>query len=260
MKRVISVLLILFLLFVAACSNNDPSQSEIAQEPNDYSDAVQEEVKEVEEVRPLRPITIEGTLPSGTAYADLEPFVNEFFRENEHLLAAFSVSVFVDDYIILDSYFGFVGGTAPDFEILNAPGAVFHWAGATKSLVYVSAMQLYERGLLDLNADIRNYLPNGMITIHEDSDPVTMLHLMNQTSGLMTDRTVDSGQFLWSDETTDSFDLGNYLMRLGLHQPWAGEMWMPNYIATALAGHIVETISGVSFHEYVNTNIFEPLV
>jgi len=207
MKRVVSVFLILCLLIVAACSNNEPPQSEIVQEPNNYSDAVRDAPEEVEETRPLRPITIEGTLPSGIAYADLEPLVNEFFRENEHLLAAFSVSVFVDDYILLDSNFGFVGGTAPDFEILNSPDAVFHWAGATKSLVYVSAMQLYERGLLDLNADIRNYLPDGMITIREDSDPVTMLHLMNQTSGLMTDRTIFSCQFLWSHENADYFDL-----------------------------------------------------
>ena len=282
MKRVASAFLILCLIFLSACSNNEPTEPEVVQEPTQEPVATpqaQPDDYEPEE-RPLRTITIEGTLPSGVDFADLERLVNEFYRENEQSMVGFSVAVFVGDYVILDNYYGFIGGTAPDFEIRNSPDAIFAWGSTTKTLIWVSAMQLYERGLLDLNADIREYLPDGIVSLREDSDPVTMLHLMNHTSGLSKSPDADHilfnitrnlmdfdhhiiGQTIWTDATADDFDLGTFLMSLELSQEWfharTGEIWQLGSIVTALAGYIVENISGMPFYEYVNTNIFEPL-
>jgi len=273
-------------MFLSACDNNELPESEIVQEPIATPQAQSDDYEPEEpplgattsEECPLKTITVEGTLPSGVDFADLERLVNEFYRENEQSMAGFSVAVFVGDYVVLDNYYGFIGGATPDFEARNFPDAVFDWGSITKTLIWVSAMQLYERGLLDMNADIREYLPEGIISLHEDSDPVTMLHLMNHTSGLsMSDdashivHTIIGGrmdfddhiigQTMWTDETADDFNLGAMLMSLELSQPWfrTGEVWHYNNIAAALAGYIVENISGMPFYEYVNTNIFEPL-
>ena len=44
-------------------------------------------------------------------------------------------------------------------------------------------MQLNEEGKIDLDADIRNYLPKGFLkNLHYDT-PITMRHLMNHTAG-----------------------------------------------------------------------------
>ena len=44
-------------------------------------------------------------------------------------------------------------------------------------------MQLYEQGKIDLNADIRQYLPEGYLQNLRFEKPVTMLNLMNHNAG-----------------------------------------------------------------------------
>ena len=65
-----------------------------------------------------------------------------------------------------------------DFE-----NTVFEWGSISKTFIWVSVMQLVEEGKIDLEEDIRNYLPKGFLkNLHYDK-PVTMLNLMNHTAG-----------------------------------------------------------------------------
>lgn len=60
---------------------------------------------------------------------------------------------------------------------------VFEWGSITKLLVWTSVMQLVEQGKLDLNEDIRTYLPDGFLTKLQFDTPITMLHLMHHSAG-----------------------------------------------------------------------------
>ncbi len=53
----------------------------------------------------------------------------------------------------------------------------------TKLITWVSVMQVWEQGLLDLNADIRTYLPDTLLSDLKYDEPITMIHLMNHTPG-----------------------------------------------------------------------------
>ncbi len=55
---------------------------------------------------------------------------------------------------------------------------MFEWGSATKLLVWVSVMQLWEQGLLELEQDVRKYLPEDFLQNLSYDDPITMLHLM----------------------------------------------------------------------------------
>lgn len=44
-------------------------------------------------------------------------------------------------------------------------------------------MQLWEQGKLDLEADVRTYLPDGFLTRLRYDEPITMIHLMNHQGG-----------------------------------------------------------------------------
>ena len=44
-------------------------------------------------------------------------------------------------------------------------------------------MQLVEQGKIDLNADIRTYLPEGFMTKLKYDSPITMLNLMHHNAG-----------------------------------------------------------------------------
>lgn len=66
---------------------------------------------------------------------------------------------------------------------MNCEDLVFEWGSISKTFVWVCAMKLAEQGKLDLNEDIKRYLPKGFLKkLHYDK-PITMLNLMNHTAG-----------------------------------------------------------------------------
>ncbi|MEN3940264.1 serine hydrolase domain-containing protein [Prosthecobacter sp. SYSU 5D2] len=58
---------------------------------------------------------------------------------------------------------------------------VFNWASNSKPLCGMAAMQLMEKGLLDLDADVRQYVPEFP---KQKEGVITMRHLLSHTSGI----------------------------------------------------------------------------
>lgn len=59
---------------------------------------------------------------------------------------------------------------------------VFEWGSISKTFVWVSVMQLVEDRKVDLETDIRTYLPDSFLKNLRFAEPVTLLHLMNHTA------------------------------------------------------------------------------
>jgi len=286
MKRLIGyALLLLILTITTACGGDDDDYMTHA--PEAVFDAPIFEIEYIQiPINPIIPpqspptaparrplpetIANTGVLPSGVAFADIERLIDEFFAENEQSMAAFSVAIFVGDYIILENSYGFVPSALPQLNIRNNHDIMFSWGHITKTLVWVSAMQLYERGLLDLDADIRQFLPDGFISMLEGSGPITMLHLMSHSSGLACDPAISFGfaasahhpinQSRWH-HAADDFDFGRFVQDLGLDQVWAhaGNRFVYSNYNAVLAAYIIEQITNMPFYQYVGANIFEPL-
>jgi CubicO group peptidase (beta-lactamase class C family) len=198
----------------------------------------------------------EGYLPSGIAFTDIERVFDELYLENENLIAALSLAVFTSNDLLFEKSYGYTGGTSPEYEIRNNADTVLDWGSVTKTLVWVSAMQLYEQGLLDLNMNISEYLPIDFLPESEYEDPITMLDLMNHTSGLGSAPLTERWNFVFTEE----FDFSDYLqtnMPAQISPP--GEIFVYSNFGTALGGYVVESISGIPFYEYVQNHIFAPL-
>ena len=60
---------------------------------------------------------------------------------------------------------------------------IFEWASISKLFVYVSVMQLYEQGLIDLDADIHTYLPEDFSRQLNFAKTFTIRDLMNHSAG-----------------------------------------------------------------------------
>jgi CubicO group peptidase (beta-lactamase class C family) len=58
---------------------------------------------------------------------------------------------------------------------------VFNWASNSKPLCGMAAMQLVERGMLDLDADVRDYVPEFPT---QKEGTITMRHLLSHLSGI----------------------------------------------------------------------------
>ena len=58
------------------------------------------------------------------------------------------------------------------------------WGSKSKTYVWVSVMQLVENRKVDLETDIRTYLPDSFMKNLRFAEPATLLHPMNHTAGL----------------------------------------------------------------------------
>ncbi len=119
-------------------------------------------------------------LPSGVTISELEAQIDALVEENQATTAAMSAAVFDRDSVLLEKAYGY---TNIENGLQNTEEAVFEWGSCTKLLTWTCVMQLAEQGKLDLNADIRTYLPEGFFNKLNYDTPITMLHLMNHSAG-----------------------------------------------------------------------------
>lgn len=179
---------------------------------------------------------------------DLEQYVND----HADTTAGMSVAVFDKNGTIYRNSFGYMD---VENKIPVAEDTVMEWGSVSKLLVWISVMQLSEQGLIDLKADIDTYLPDGFLQNRTYDTPITMLNLMNHNAGFeehvigmatgKEDRIIPLEEYLLNFQPRQVFEPGSVCA----YSNWG----------TSLAAYIVERISGVPYHEYVHTNIFEPL-
>ncbi|MDR1796589.1 MAG: beta-lactamase family protein [Clostridiales Family XIII bacterium] len=179
--------------------------------------------------------------------------IDGYLADNKEDIAAISVAVFTKREILYENTYGYID-IAKGLE--NEKDAVLEWGSVTKLLVWVSVMQLVERGQIDLDKDIRDYLPDGFLRKLKYDEKITLVHLMNHTAGFQE----ASAYF---NEETDSADLLSLEECLRLSEPMQifrpGETSAYSNWGAALAGYIVERVSGKPFYEYVHENIFAVL-
>lgn len=132
------------------------------------------------------------------------------------------------------------------------PGrTLFRIGSVTKLFTWTSVMQLRDAGMLDLDTDVNEYL--DFMIPERFGQPITLRHLLTHTPGF-EDRLYGimggpprSGRADWL--------VRNMPMRV-----WApGQFAAYSNYGTALAGHIVERMSGMQWEDYVEAYILAPL-
>ncbi len=201
----------------------------------------------------LSPVSaLAGALPSGIQDEALESAVDAFAAEHADTTAAASVGVARGGQTLLLKAYGqadIADGRAADLD------TVYEWGSTTKLLVWASVMQLVEQGKIDLEADIAGYLPEGFLSKLSYDAPLTMLNLMHHNAGF---EDVLIGVFVSPNGAWDDLE-----RELRGSQP--SQIYAPGTVAAysnwgvALAGLIVERVSGQPFYAYVQQHIFEKL-
>jgi CubicO group peptidase (beta-lactamase class C family) len=148
---------------------------------------------------------------------------------------------------------------------------VFWIASMTKAVTSVAAMQLVERGKLDLDAPIGKLLPalagpqvlegfdsGGRPRLRSATRPITLRHLLTHTAGFSYNNwNPDMGRYM---EVTGLPATGSGLLA-ALDAPLIfepGERWEYG-INTDWLGQAVEAASGQRLDAYFREHIFEPL-
>jgi len=183
----------------------------------------------------------------------LELFVDNIIIEymDEHNVAGATVAITEGDKTVLVKGYGLAdveNGIAVDPE-----KHLFRIASVSKLFVWTSVMQLVERGQLDLHADVNTYLDFKLPDAFGQS--ITLWHLMTHTPGF-EDTHIDGSARTADDMVSLADALKNNIPARVI--PPGVKSGYSNYGA-ALAGYIVERVSGMPYYKFVEKNIFEPL-
>ena len=185
--------------------------------------------------------------------ADLEAFLDgmmpsQLQREN---IAGAAISVVKDGKLIFAKGYGF--SDVEKRTLVTADSTLFRPGSISKLFTWTSVMQLAEQGKLDLDKDVNEYLDFKIPPAY--GKPITLKNILTHTAGfeeLGRDLFVSDAQHMHSLEQFLKHHVPDRIFPPGVVPAYS------NY-ATALAGYIVQRVSGKPFDQYAQDNIFSPL-
>lgn len=197
-------------------------------------------------------LAIETQTPSGISFVDLEEFIDDYVASYiGQTSPGLGVVLVKDGEIVFSKGYGYSDiekGIKVDPSI-----TVFEYGSVSKLFVYTTIMKLVEEEKLNLDIDIRTYLPEGFLKKLRFEEPITLLNVMNHTTGFedyLFDVVVTSGVHQEFEQTLQNSQPEQ------VYQPGTVSAYS-NY-AVALAAYIVQNMVGKEFHEYISEEIFLP--
>ena len=142
-----------------------------------------------------------------------------------------------------------------ELQVKADESSVFEWGEVSELLVWVSALQLWEQGSLDLEGDIRDCLPDGFLRRLAYDEPITILDLMNGTAGWQ-----ELVCPVWKTDAEAICPLGEALRAVEPKQVCRpGEAAVDQMYNAAVAAYVIECITGQDYSDHVREHILEPL-
>ncbi|MFN3331625.1 MAG: serine hydrolase [Caldilinea sp.] len=201
----------------------------------------------------LLPSTVVAQSSQPIDPVDLETFIDGMMAahlEGNHIPGATLAVVHNGEALLLKGYgYADLATRTP----VEPERTLFRPGSTSKLITWTAVMQQVEQGRLDLHADVNNYLDFAIPATFVQ--PITLAHLLAHTPGFE-----DIGEGLFVLSADELFSLEEYVKR---HLPARilppGQVSAYSNYGTALAGYIVQRVSGEPFEEYVERHIFAPL-
>ena len=184
---------------------------------------------------------------------EVEAFIDGLmasYLTDKHIAGA-TVSIVRDTAVLFAKGYG--SADVAKQTPVNAATTLFRIGSITKMFTWTAVMQLVEQGKLDLGADINTYLDFKIPATF--TAPITLKHVLTHTPGFEED-----SRDLFTEDSSHITPLRSWLpahmpKRVrppGVHSSYSN--W-----ATAVAGYIVQRVSGLAYDEYVERYVLQPL-
>ncbi len=191
-------------------------------------------------------------VPAATSLGELDARLAAAFKDGkvpgaEVALVEHGRVVFVKAYGLAD--------TAK--KIPATAESVFRAGSISKSITSIAVMTLVERKKLSLDGKLADLAPEvKFVNPWETTDPVRLVHLLEHTTGWpdISTRVLAQDGTGWSVLKGVQFTMPEFTSR------WApGRFSVYNNAGPAVAGVIVEKVSGQSFNAYVDAQVLRPM-
>jgi CubicO group peptidase (beta-lactamase class C family) len=198
-----------------------------------------------------------GTMPPGTNLEDLDCYLLKILKERH--LAGLAVGIVIDGEFVHRTCLG-LADLRSGFEVRT--DTTFRIGSISKTFTAIALMQLWERGLLQLESPVNDFLKAFKIVQPPLTAPITFLHLLTHTGGVGELRR-------WTDLFRPTLGLTTSSHRsLTLREYYApalrthiapGCKWAYSNHGFATLGQVIEDVSGQPFSEYIREHVFAPL-
>ena len=146
-----------------------------------------------------------------------------------------------------------LGVTSVENRLEVTPDTLFQIGSIGKTFTATLVMRLVEEGKLELDAPVRNYLPDFRLSDEQAAAGATIRHLLTHTGGWVGDYFDDFG---WGDDA-----LARMVDRVGeLPQLTPlGEVWSYNNSGFYVLGRTIEVVTGQTFEAAMRELVLDPL-
>jgi CubicO group peptidase (beta-lactamase class C family) len=189
--------------------------------------------------------------------ADLEGYLDALTKSGTP--PGLSLVVVEDGQVVYQRGFGLADGPR---QIAVTPQTVYGWWSMTKLLTAAAVLQLQEQGKLNIDDPVANYVPFFNVTYPSAaSQPITIRHLLNHSSGLPNNSPALVGWIHHTDQPR--MDQSAYLAQVlpdyatlrfepGHHSEYTNVGYMA-------LGAVIEAASGQTYEDYVREQLLRPL-
>ncbi|MFW9818260.1 MAG: serine hydrolase [Candidatus Thorarchaeota archaeon] len=191
-------------------------------------------------------------------FNQLEKIIRNYMRK--YKVPGLAISIFQENQILYSKGFG-----ARDLEefIPMTPQTLIGIGSITKSLTAFGIMKLVERGKLSLEDSVSKYLDFPPFNIHHD---ILIKHLLSHTSGVpAADGGLASLFYTFGDfkKVYPATTKEDFIAHLGEPEDFIifkpGEKFFYNNDMFTCLGFIIEELSGLSYPEFIQRELFNPL-
>lgn len=189
-----------------------------------------------------------------------QTFENKLIQEYEELIVkkmesdkivGVSAALIVNDSLIWEKGFGFAD---LENQIPMTKNTIVNIGSITKPVTALCAMQLQDKGLLDINQPVTKYLPQfHPKTRFGDINQIKVKDLIVHSAGIQSD--------IWKNSDLNSgkyTDVVGFINETQLLYP-PGVLGFYSNSGYNILGHVLKEVSGVDYKNYVHENIFKAL-
>jgi serine beta-lactamase-like protein LACTB, mitochondrial len=177
--------------------------------------------------------------------AKIEAAISSFMsRQN---IPSLSVAIVKDNQIQFQTAYGMT-----DLEnfVPAKPYTVYRLASTSKPITAVAAMQLVEKGKLDLDAPVQKYVPIFPVK----KFPISTRQLLTHLGGIRNYRQGEGERTNRYNTLTDALSI----FKDDPLENEPGTVFLYTTFGYTLLGAVIEGASGMLFEDYVRENVFKP--
>jgi CubicO group peptidase (beta-lactamase class C family) len=179
--------------------------------------------------------------------SELQEFVTE--KAAELGVPGATAGVVVDG----ERHTAFFGVTSAENPLDVDENTLFQFGSTGKTYTATAMMRLVEQGKVDLDAPVKQYVPELKLKDQDAQERVTVLQLFNHTAGWQGDSIKDTGD---GDDALAIYVAG--MADLEQITP-LGATVSYNNASLSLAGHLIAKVCGTTFEKAIRDLLLQPL-